>query len=119
MSEPNPTPLFDSIDDPRGIVYVLPEGLSRDDIGESVGEYAVERIQAIRWELHSLIVMLDETEGLTGAAEMLIPQAIELLGVVARAEAAYIDSATGEVGPNIFATNPASPRAEDEDEDDG
>jgi hypothetical protein len=106
MSDKNPT-LLDSIDDPRGIVYVLPDGMDRDDLDEGdVGAHAVQRIQEMRWELHSLTVMLDETEGLTSAASMLIPQAIDLLGVVARAEAAYIDSPTGETGPNLFVSNP-------------
>jgi hypothetical protein len=39
-----PMPLLDSIDDPQGIVHVMPE-----DVGERErGEYFVRRVQEIR-----------------------------------------------------------------------
>lgn len=93
-----PMPLLDSIDDPKGIVHVMPE-----DVGEGErGEYFVRRVQEIRWELFGLLVQLDEVEGPTEAAMMLIPHAIDLLGVVARTEAAWIDDSESNLGAGIF-----------------
>lgn len=93
-----PMPLLDSIDNPRGIVHVMPDDVEEDDRGE----YFVRRVQEIRWELFGLLVQLDEVEGPTEAAMMLIPHAIDLLGVVARAEAASIDDPESSLGAGIF-----------------
>lgn len=77
------------LDDPHGITSAMPQEVM-DDARE--GQYFVERVQAIRWELFGLLTDLDASEGLSEEAERLIPQAIDLLGAVVRVEAAYHDA---------------------------
>ena len=89
-----PTPLLDAIDDPSGLVGAIPEG--EDSPGRATA-YFVKRVQEIRWELYAMSVDLDAIEGFTPGASMLLPQAIDLLGVVARSEAAYHDLPEGDV----------------------
>jgi hypothetical protein len=80
-------PLFDLVDDPKGICSAIPE----DHEGDA-GEYFITRVQEIRWELWGLTVDLDAIEGMTDATSMLMSQVIDLLGVVTRSEALWQDS---------------------------
>ena len=87
-NDPTATPLLDSIDDPSGLRTTIPEDES--DPGNAAAYFA-RTVQGMRWELHALMVDLDAIEGLTPPTTMLLPHIIDLLGVVARSEAAYHD----------------------------
>lgn len=91
--------LLPTIDDPQGLVRGIPEEHHNE---EDATRYVVERLQEMRWELHGMMVDLDTVEPLTAASAMLIPQAIALLGVAARAEALWVDESDGSSG-RLFA----------------
>jgi hypothetical protein len=93
------TPLLSSIDDPRGIGDAIPAPYNQPG---AAGPYVVERVQEIRWELWGMLSTLDAVEGATAPTERLLPMAIDLLGVVARSEAASADGV--DPGNNLFLT---------------
>jgi hypothetical protein len=111
---PTPTPLLDIIDDPRGMPGGIPDEHSSPG---HAGAYFVRRIQQIRWELFGLEGDLDAIEGMTSATGVLLPQVIDLLGVIARAEAACADlnigaddeRADAQWGELLFKQNPWEP----------
>lgn len=84
------------------LIHLAGSCLPEDVEGDDRGEYFVKRVQEIRWELYGLLVQLDEVEGPTRAAMMLVPHAIDLLGIVARAEATWIDDPESNPGAGIF-----------------
>jgi hypothetical protein len=77
---------LEDVDDPKGITTTMPEEVMDCD----ATAYFVDRVQAIRWELHALLVDLDVTDGCTEEAETLVRHAIEDLGIAARSEVKWL-----------------------------
>ena len=108
-NEPRADGLLAWIDDPLGLRNTMPD----DEKNTRAGAYFVERVQDMRWELWALLIDLDNTQRPTDATTMLVPQVIDLLGVVARAEAAYHDDPEHDPAAVLFDTERDRPRSED------
>lgn len=82
--------LIDTIDDPVG--------LRTTGLDETGSREFIEYVQEVRWTLWAWLVDMDAQEGVTEIAEDATTEAIRLLGVAARAEAAFVDYVPEEDG---------------------